>query len=73
MSKDSVNACPECDTADLYFRPGGNNARQKPTRWQCRKCAAEFDTPKRRAPKQDCPPSGLAGKLYHADPEDLGL
>lgn len=42
---EAIRACPECDTSDIYER-----ASQRP-RFRCKRCGAEFDTARERAPE----------------------
>jgi hypothetical protein len=73
--RDSIEACPECDSPQIEVRPGGYRSlpyRVGEERYCCEACGARFDDPVRRARKQPGENrSGTARRLVEADPNDL--
>lgn len=73
QSKNTVRACPECDTTAITAR-SGDKLRGRPSddRYACRHCGATFDDPIERE-RQATPgdPGYIAGKLAKADPDDV--
>ncbi|MUV51342.1 hypothetical protein [Haloarcula sp. CBA1122] len=73
QSKNTVRACPECDTTAITAR-SGDKLRGRPSddHYACRHCGATFDDPIERE-RQATPgdPGYIAGKLAKADPDDV--
>lgn len=74
---DSVQACPECDSTEIRPRRPGKPASQPhiDTRWHCNACDTRFETPTERPSRGvfgTIPHSGLARKLWDADPDAVG-
>jgi transposase-like protein len=69
---DTVDACPECDSASFTRRSRGFSAvpRQSDARYQCSDCGAYFDDPVERERRGTAPLKGLARDLDKADSWD---
>lgn len=70
-----VAACPFCDTHRIYVNSGSDmhDWRDAPP-YRCRECKRGFDEPNRRAAQNNQAsqkPSGLAGRLADADPDEV--
>jgi len=63
-------ACPECDSAQVWFRRGGTDLGDADTLLRCGDCAAKFDVAILRRQK---PAGGHTAKYEHLSPEDIGL
>lgn len=62
MTRDRVEACPECDSAkSLYHR------KQKTPEWKCFECGAEFDEPRVRESKREVDTGGGTPELLDID------
>ncbi len=74
MSK-TVTACPHCDSHRISVNSGSdmNDSRNAPP-FRCRECHEGFDEPRRRPPRNSQgsrEPSGLAGRLLNAEPDEV--
>jgi len=71
----TVTACPHCDSHRISVNSGSDmhDSRGAPP-YRCRECTEGFEEPRRRDPQNNQGsqhPSGLAGRLAHADPEEV--
>lgn len=73
---DTVAACPECDSGSVHMNsPGGHNVENDGGKYRCAKCKEQFEEYDERERREGCAPGhtrrGLAGRLQHADPDEV--
>jgi len=70
----TVEACPECDSTDIYRRMPSVQDRDHDHAWVCMSCGERFDDPEVRERgaqggiRSDC----LAYQLDQMDPDEVG-
>ena len=70
----TITACPECDCADIYHRPGDNRSEYEShddLEHGCNRCGHHFDEPIERPARSSHTLTGLAGRLADADPSEV--
>ena len=74
MTRDVIEACPDCDSAYLYRRRHKNRSHEHD--WRCEGCGETFDDPNTRPPDaRRCGSersSKLVADLLDADPNEVG-
>lgn len=64
-----ITVCPDCDGTNIRPLVDADAAKGS---YYCRECGEWFDEPTRREVKHEPrQPSGYAGKLAEADPDDV--
>ena len=73
LADNQVSACPKCDATNVESRSTGDGRAvvDDTTAYFCRTCTARFDEYVVREKRHDPSPSGLAGDLLDADPDEV--